>query len=290
MKPAEFGQLVKELRKSTSDPLGNQWTRESLSKYIHLSVDQLGRLERGERKYYDHQTLNLLADAFKLTTVEKKEFLITAAGISDAEFTYNASPDEQLNDLINVAGSVLPPAFIVDAFNDLVAINQTYKNLFMITDEIIGYARQLKTGFNLLYYLYSADLGFKDLLGPSWKKIALIQIHQFRRTSFRFRHEKYYKILLQELFKEPQFDIDWYSSNRLCPEHCVEYEYFNFEHPAFGLLSFIGTETNVNTAHGELHLVIYHATDGPTTLTFNQLAGPNKVSPTLLANWPEKPV
>jgi len=52
LRAATFGQLVKELRKTTSDHQGNRWTRETLSKQIHLSVDQLGRLERGDRKYY----------------------------------------------------------------------------------------------------------------------------------------------------------------------------------------------------------------------------------------------
>jgi transcriptional regulator with XRE-family HTH domain len=74
MEPSEFGQLVKSLRKATNDPLGNRWTRESLGSYIHLSINQLGRLERGDRKYFDNQTLILLADAFKLTPIERKEF------------------------------------------------------------------------------------------------------------------------------------------------------------------------------------------------------------------------
>jgi transcriptional regulator with XRE-family HTH domain len=101
MKQADFGQIVKILRKKTSDEKGNPWTRESLSKHLHLSIDQLGRLERGDRKYLDNQILKSLADAFNLTPIERKEFLIAAAGITNEDYSYYITPEEQLKELLN---------------------------------------------------------------------------------------------------------------------------------------------------------------------------------------------
>ncbi len=131
MKAAGFGQLVRELRKTTSDPQGNRWTRETLSKHIHLSVDQLGRLERGDRKYYDSQTLELLAEAFKLIPIERKEFFITAAGITDQDYCSHLTPEDQLGELLEITGNVLTPAFLLDAYQDIVAINKSCLDLFI---------------------------------------------------------------------------------------------------------------------------------------------------------------
>ena len=288
MKAANFGQLVRELRKTTSDPHGNRWTRETLSKQIHLSVDQFGRLERGDRKYFDHQTLSLLANIFRLTPVERKEFLMVAAGITDIDIVYDITPGEQLSRLIDVVGDLLAPAFILDAFQDVIAINNTCRNLFLINNDVIDYSQQQAAGFNLLYYLYSPDLGFKDLIGQTWKEIAIVQIHQLRRTSFRFRHERYYKILFDTLFKIPQFSIDWYTSHKLDLDYYVEYEHFAYDHPFHGPLSYIATETNITTKHGELQLIIYNPTNTETTTVFKELTGHGRIKPTRLASWPDK--
>jgi len=289
MEPAEFGQLVKSLRKATYDPSGNPWTRESLSSYIHLSVNQLGRLERGDRKYFDNHTLALLCEAFKLSPIERKEFLLAAAGITDADFCNHLSPVEQLSEVAEVAANIQTPIFVLDAFQDIIATNQACLELFMINREMIEFARQLPIGFNLLYYLYSKDLGFQDLLGPAWNVVAMIQIHQFRRTSLRFRQHKYYKYLLNELLKEPKFDIDWYTSHRSPNKNYQKYEYFSYNQKAYGDLKYIATETNTDTLHGELQLIIYNPSDSKTALLFNRLAETSLSRITKLATWPEKP-
>ena len=288
MKAAGFGQLVRELRKTTSDPQGNRWTRETLSKHLHLSVDQLGRLERGDRKYYDHQTLALLADAFKLTPIEHKELLIAAAGISNVEHYNFSNPDEQLKDLLDVLKNVWPPAMLIDAFQNIVAINKPYQDLFMVTSELIEYSRQNPINFNLLYVAYSNDLGIRDLLGPYWREVAIIQIHQFKRTTFHYQHLKYYKSLLNELFKQPQFDIDWYSSYRSPFNKYQHYVRYNYLHPAYGPLNYIGAVTINGTIYGELQLVVYIPIDFPTSATFNHFVTSEERKVIRLSEWPIK--
>lgn len=289
MKAGTFGQLVRELRKTTSDPHGNRWTRETLSKQIHLSVDQLGRLERGDRKYYDQQTLELLADAFKLTPIEQKEFFIAAAGINHEEHYNFANPDEQLNDLHNVLNTMWSPAMLVDAFQNIVAINKPYQDLFLVTDELLENSRQHPIIFNLLYVAYSNQLGIRDLLGPFWREIAIIQIHQFKRTTFHYQHLKYYKSLLRELYKLPLFDVDWYSSYRTPFNKYQHYVKYSYEHPAYGPLNYIGAVTANSTVYGELQLIVYTPTDSPTTAVFYQFAISDDRKVSKLSDWPVKP-
>lgn len=85
MNLAEFGLLVKTLRQSNHDEYGKRWTRESFSEKINLTPHQLGRLERGDRKYLDNLTLQLLAESLNLTALEQKELLLAAIGLPDNE-------------------------------------------------------------------------------------------------------------------------------------------------------------------------------------------------------------
>lgn len=288
MKAATFGQLVRELRKKTSDTNGDPWTRETLSKKIHLSIDQLGRLERGDRKYYDSQTLELLAKAFMLIPIERKEFYIAAAGITDDDYCYHLTPEEQLEELLEVTGNVITPAFLLDAYQDIVAINKSCLDLFMITEELISYAKKIPFGFNLLKYMYDPFFGLEDMFGPLWQNIAMIQIHQFRRTSFRFQHHDYYKQLMNELNRGPKFDINWYASLRDPINKYLQYEAFNFTHPQYGPLNYVATEANTQTVYGELQLILYTPTDSPTAATFYQLVSSEPQNVIRLADWPVK--
>jgi len=288
MEPAEFGQLVKSLRKATNDPSGNPWTRESLSIFIHLSINQLGRLERGDRKFIDNQTLKSLADAFNLSPIERKEFLIAAAGITEDDFCYHKTPEKQLKEMLEILTQIMVPAAILDTFQNVIAINKPYQNLFMVTKELIDYAKQTPINFNLLYVIYSSALGIRDLLGPYWREVGLIQIHQFRRSSFRYRDHDYYKFLVNLLFKEPQFDIDWYASHRAPFDKYQQYISYNYEHPVYGPLNYIGTVTINDTKFGELQLIIYNPVDSVTMATFSQIATSDTRQVVRMAEWPIK--
>lgn len=288
LKQANFGQLVKILRKKTSDERGEPWTRESLSKHLHLSINQLGRLERGDRKYYDSQTLELLANAFKLAPVERKVFLTAAAGIIDEDYCCHLAPEEQLRELLEVTCSVSTPAFILDAYQDIIAINKICLDLFMITEELIDAVKDQPFSFNLLRYMYSPALGFNSLLGPLWQNVAKIQIQQFRRTSFRFQHHDYYKLLIDELLKEPKFDIDWYASHRDPNEKYLPYESFGYLHPEYGPLNYVGTEVNTETVYGELQLILYTPANLATATVFYQLAVSEAHKVIRMADWPIK--
>lgn len=88
------------MRKNSLNEQGKAWNREALGQAVHLTEDQLGRLERGERKYIDKQTLTLLADSFNLTKKERKEFYYAALGLQDREIFNQEVPETQLKNLM----------------------------------------------------------------------------------------------------------------------------------------------------------------------------------------------
>ncbi len=290
MNLTDFGLLIKTLRKSSVDQWGNPWTRESLSRAVHLSPDQLGRLERGDRKYLDTHTLMLLADSFNLTNLERKEFLYAALGLSDEELFSREDSIRLLNSLLAETENLQVPILIIDAYADIVAANTATLNLFMMTPELLNYTRQIPAGQNLLNMIYSPVFGTRDILGSFWRKIATIEILLFRRSTLRYRHTGYFKYLFKILLKEKQFDIDWYFCQRYADRYDLTYVHFLYEHPRYGPLSYIATETVICTKKGELYLLIYNPVDHATASIFKSLKGTNENRVYRYARWPEKKI
>ena len=289
MNLTDFGLLVKALRHNRVDNNGNRWTRESLSENIHLTPNQLGRLERGDRKYLDTQTLQLLAKSLNLTNLEQKEFLFAAVGLTEEELHSQVEPETQFNDLIGVMENLRVPSFIIDNYSDIVAASESILNLYQITPAIIDSVGKIPAGFNHVYYTYFSGLRFKEIIGAShWRKSADRAVLLFRRTTLRFRHTDYFNYLLKALLKDKQFDVDWYSSHRFLDNRDITYAYFEYEHPCYGPLSYIATETLLNTARGDLYLIIYNPANAVTSTIFTELLNKYENKTRRLAPWPEK--
>ncbi|GEM_PF-627122 len=288
MKLAEFGQLIKTLRKTSLDECGNPWTRASLSRAIHLTQDQLGRLERGDRKYLDTQTLNLLTKAFKLTNLEKREFLYAATSLGDERLFENEDPESHLNKLMCEMEKLQVPALLIDAYSDIVAINKAALNLFLVTPELLNYLRQVPAGQNLINLLYSPAFGSKEIFGSFWRRVATIEILLFRRSTLRYRHTDYFDYIYKILTANIQFDIDWYSSQRNADHYDLTYEHFNYNHPRYGPLSYLASETIINSSKGELYMLVYNPTNSVTSSVFRKLVGVNSNEVYNTAAWPDK--
>jgi transcriptional regulator with XRE-family HTH domain len=108
-------------RKQHCDHHGNLFTQAKLAKVTGLSEIVIGNLERGTKEHLEADILLKLADAFKLTTQERKEFLLAASNVAQAQFFHT-------EDLVQkVFGTLLPileqlptPAYLCDCFGDLI--------------------------------------------------------------------------------------------------------------------------------------------------------------------------
>ena len=288
MNSNDFGLLLQTLRKNSIDEKGNRWTRDSLSEEIHLTRSQLGRLERGDRKYLDSQVLQLLADAFKLTNLEKREFLQAAAGISNEELYGHELPENQLDRLLSLMNDLQVPAFILDVYADLVATNSSILALYQVTPDLITYANNIPAGMNFINFVYSEEFGLRRLLNSQWREVADMAMLFFRRSTLRYRHTLYFRDLFKALLKDEQFDIDWYTSQRLDDHYDITYEHLSYLHPHYGSLNYVATETVVKTSNGELFLMIYHPTNKETVKVFSDLYCEYGNSIHRLASWPDK--
>jgi len=284
----DFGLIVKALRKNSFDENGNRWTRETLSRAVHLTEDQLGRLERGDRKYLDNQILMLLADSFNLTSLERKEFFYAALGLKDEALFNQENPETQLSNLTEIMEKLLVPAFLADVYKDIVVANKAVMDLYQLTPARISSLKKAPAGFNQLYLVYSKKSGLRDLIGPRWREAAMMTLLEFRRSSLRYRHTNYFQYLINTLLKLKEFELDWYFSHRINDYTDLTYERFEYEHPFFGPVTYNATETTINTMKGDLTLVLYNPANPDTADIFAELMkyGGNKVQQ--FAGWPDK--
>lgn len=283
-----FGLIVKALRKNGLNEQGKPWNRDVLGRAVHLTADQLGRLERGERKNIDRQTLTLLADAFKLTSHERKEFYYAALGLQDKEIFNQEEPETRLKNLVDHAEKLHLPALILDVYLDVIATNKALLNLYQIDPDLIEACRGKPAGYNQLSALYSSTPGLKKLMGPAWKNASLSSILEFRRSSLRYRHTDYFSGLLNSLFKLKYFKKDWHISHQYNDYSNSVYKRFTYRHCIFGLLDYTISETRINTAAGELNLILHNPNDPGTLSTFGELTRFGGANVLKFAPWPEK--
>jgi transcriptional regulator with XRE-family HTH domain len=285
----EFGRLIKALRLNSYDERGAKLTRQKLSESVNLTPDQLGRLERGDRKFLDNATFHLLANSFNLTNLEKRELLIIYANISNEKPPEPSNSETQLDGLIAILEKLNAPAYVTDAYCNIVAINAVNLALQGLTADIIDYLGTLPVGYNMLYSIYAPELNFKELLGEKeWENSAYIAMLFFRRSTLPYRHTKYFNYLLQTLKREKQFAIDWYISHREQEHTDISYQVLTYEHPLYGPLCYLISETIIKSAQGNHCLFIYNAMDETTTSAFREMHRQSGSRVQRLAPWPDK--
>lgn len=292
MDSREFGKLLAALRKQNLNDYGKTWTREELSRQIHISAHQLGRLERGSRKYLDTETLQLLADAFNLTTLERKELFFAAVGISEDDIV-NPDDTENRTDLSNLVEALKlkqSPAFLVDDYADIVAVNLNTILLYQVSQDYLSADGDNYAAFNLMKFVYDEASGYKEAVGAAWEDMAKRNINYFRRITLRKRHKAYFNKILGELRRLEKFDLHWHEISRSPSGIDSVYDYYRWHHPSYGPVHMVFTESTIPTRHGNLHLFIYTPCNLETAEAFYRIAREAGEVAFQLSPWPQKPL
>ena len=287
MDSKEFGALIKALRSQSLDPSGSPWSREKLAHALGLSSTQLGRLERGDRKYLDNQTMLGLAECFNLTNLETRELFFAACGLSDRELYSEVEHSQQINRLIKVMGNLRVPSVVVDVYGDVVAAPAGSLALYGVSDSKLAELRENPVRLNIVNHVYSLDYLYRGDQA-SWRETADLAMLYFRRSTLRYRHKPYFSTIYRELMKNVQFDLDWFASQRMACKEDISFEAASFDHPVLGPLSYIICETVVYTRHGELYLIIYNPASVHTVKVFEALFAEGGNTIRRVAPWPEK--
>ena len=296
MNRKQFGELVATLRQD----LG--WTQFELAEYSEVDEAVISQIERGVKKFFEPDLLFDLANAFQLTTLERREFVLAASGLEQSQIVRQLSPamstdvfniKKVLEKMIELTGQVRLPAFLADVYGDVIAANNIILAFFRLPAEFVNRADQIPAGYNTVRFTFGKDLVARSHVIDNWDRFALYSMRTFRENSLRYRAQPYFKYLMK-IFRNqneyPLFERYWkmVSSNEQDKE--ANTDHFSYRHSEFGQIKYISPSTVSITSFGELFLIQYLPLDQRTSQVFEQLAQQAGQGLARFAPWPEKHV
>lgn len=295
----EFGLLLKALREQYG------WRHADVAREadIHFknrkgieadfANSRLNALENGKKINLNIDEIHALADAFLLTPLEKKEFFLLAMrSNSHTLLGDERNHIEVFNDLQNLLAEIRQPAYVCDAYGDVVLGNLLVAEFLGISMDYINKGRDNPEYYNMLYVIASKESGYSKLFDAHTWQLTLARNIQFiKRISLQHRHKDSFQECLSRLFKTtPLIETYWKKS----PNPDVQYsnvERYRHLNSHYGTLEYVATVSPKVTQCGELYLTIYSATNDNAqaliTDTYNQLK--SQISDMCIygADWPK---
>lgn len=289
-----FGELVAALRQD----LG--WTQFQLAEISGVDNPVVSQIERGVKRFFEPELLFKLANAFQLTTLERREFLLASCGLdqkeivrqpSAATFTDAFNMRKTLDKLIELTGEVRLPAFLCDVYGDVIAANNIILAFFRLPPDFVERADQVPGGYNTARFNFGKDLVARSYVMDNWDQYALNSMRSFRENSLRYRAQPYFKYLMK-IFRNqneyPLFDRYWKMVSSVEQDKEANTDYFLYQHEEFGAIKYMSSSTVSINSFGELFLLQYLPLDQNTSQIFEQLAQQAGQSAQKFAPWPAK--
>jgi transcriptional regulator with XRE-family HTH domain len=288
----EFGELVSTLRQD----LG--WTQFQLAEYADLDVAVVSQIERGVKKFFDPELILCVANAFQLTTLERREFILASTGIDESRIVRQPSASMAADDahkilerMVALTGEIRLPAFLGDVYSDVVAANYIMLAFYEVPPGMIESAPGLPGGYNTARLNFGQDLVGRQRILDNWDRYALNSMRSFRENSLRYRAKPYFKNLMK-VFRNPAeypfFDRYWKLVSSTEQDKDANLDVFSYEHHQFGPLKYVASITIAVTSFGNLYLVQNLPLDEHTENVFDQLEKKAGFGVARFAPWPEK--
>jgi len=294
MNRKDFGQLVATLRQDLD------WTQFQLAEFAELDQAVVSQIERGVKKFFEPELLFSLANALQLTTLERREFFLAASGLEQSQIvrqhTMATNTDvfnvrKILDKMIDLTGQVWLPAFLSDAYGDVIAANQIILSFFRVPPHILETAAQIPGGYNTVRVNFGKESTMRDQIESNWDGYALNSMRSFREHSLRYRAQPYFKYLMKAFrnpVEYPLFDRYWKMVSSTEQDKEINTDSFAFHHDQFGDVKYTASSTVTITSFGELFLIQYLPLDERTSQIFEQIAKGAGQGVMRVAPWPVK--
>ncbi len=296
----EFGQLIRHLRFELSEIEMRKITQEDLDRRCGFPSGTVGRIERGDMRRLEHEHLVALANAFRLTQLERREFFLAANGVPTEEiYRYpNApSPEDELERLVQGLLDVPYPTVITDVYADIIYINHMALQLVGPFDqERLDDFCHYRIVPNLVYFVFHPAFRFESVfVQPSeWFHAAVGLVQFFRRSTLNYRTHRYWDFLMWRFQNDDprlwaNFRLFWIQAEMRQEWDGDTHRRYHIQHPRLGTLHYLAVVAEESTAYGPLYIVTYLPLDEATRQAFDQLrAAPQEGNPwTRGAPWPE---
>lgn len=179
------------------------------------------------------------------------------------------------------------PAYIHDAFYDIIAANSLAIDLHNPAGHAASSARAPTGNVNFLQQLFAPDSPLRLAMQTNSQQLARRSLQQFRYMSLRYRHTTYFKTLFTKLCSYPEFVQLWRAGQEKPEDFYTQLKTYTCVHPQWGPVSYSVTVTAAFTSLGNLHVAVLAPQTPATNTLFQQLLERISVTTVSLPHWPK---
>lgn len=291
MNRKKFGKLVTALRREHLEdqrPL----SRPKFARRSGVDEQILANIEIGRKAILDADLLLKMADALLLNNGERKEFFLAAAGIEEQQlYQRRDNPKLALDEMLERMGKLQLPAFLVDQYFDIIAVNQMVLEIYNVNvNDFLNPDSDAVTRLNLMRFLFSPEFNEqKIMLGKHQEKFLANTMMLFRASSLRYRATEYFQRLQTHLKKFGDFrkfiqrktEDQYYIDNNM---HIL------LDNKNFGMIEAISASVVAATTAGDLKMFVFTPMSEDTARIFTKVARQGNYVFHALSDWPNKDI
>jgi hypothetical protein len=292
MRREDFGKLIMALRQERIDfETGRPWTRQILAEETKISYDVLSNLETGRKTNLQQEDLIALANAFRLSTGERRAFINAANGVDTKYLVTKQNTPEFIFEHCREAMETLQtPAILTDSFFDLIDVNMAGIYLFNLQDsDYLDWKNQFFP-HNILTYLLTPTLAKPgSIIGKDYREFLIRNVMNFRIRSLPHRHKPYFKNLIARLHSNfPIFHSLWVETQHIDRDIFLGLP-FTVTTKDWGVMCVMGSTLQFHTEIGNLEIILESPADERTRDALPDLVKTAGQSFIQLYEWPGKP-
>ncbi len=206
--------------------------------------------------------------------------------------TDTINSEKVLAKMVKIVEKLAIPAFIMDVYADVLAVNNIAFSFFNTPLDLLASASSVIGGYNTVRLMFGKELAMRSHITKNWDEYAIGSMRFVRENSLRYRAKPYFQHLMKS-FKNPVeyplFNRYWKLVSSFEQDRESNVDVFSYTHDEYGPLQYATATTVSITPHGELFLNQYLPLDDHTRRLFEdilQKSGMGVIAP--LAPWPEK--
>lgn len=287
-----FGKIVKSLRKEHIHyHTGRFWTQKDLAERAHLSAKMVENIEQGRRTNLDGNDLRSLADALKLSTLERREFFAAASELGQVDENGKDEHGENAAEIFsnrvwNQFSAIQMPGYVTDSLSNIIGINEPMMHFHGISHEILEKACQTDIGCNMLSIFFRPNSPLKAAMSNRWHELAQSHIYQFQFTALRYRYVSRFEKILLQMHHYPEFTQIWQQSRYNAVDTNSMIRVYQYVHVRYGDVHYATTVTPIWTPYGSVYFTVFIPCDTHTNVVFSDL-GQHRVNARRVMMWPE---
>jgi transcriptional regulator with XRE-family HTH domain len=284
-----FGKIVAALRKERFDHLqGRAWTQKHLAQAANLSERLVANIERGEKVNLEPEILAGLADAFSLTTLERREFFALAAEVEKDQVVNPTHDPQQIRGQVDeVINGIHLPGFVYDDYFDVVAANHASLVLHGIPSAWVQRLVDEHGAANFMHVIFASDSPMRHSMARNWQALAYGNMSQFRVMSLRHRHTDRFEELFARLSKLPDFLDVWSTAQHAHSDFASRMRIHRYPHPVYGILFYSVFAVTSYSAQNHLHVTALLPLNDYTVEVFNEVYSQRPGHVLHLSDWPQ---